>query len=187
MTAPLWFATASAFRAWLDRHHASAGELLVGFHKVGTGRPCMTWPESVDEALCYGWIDGVRRRIDDTAYSIRFTPRRPGSIWSAVNLRKVDALIAAGRMRPAGLLAWQNRDLQRTSVYSFEQTDSAQLDDVETERFMLDAAAWTYFKSTPPGYRKTVLHWITTAKKPDTRARRLAELVAACAQGRRLR
>jgi uncharacterized protein YdeI (YjbR/CyaY-like superfamily) len=182
----MYFETASGFRAWLEQHHATASELLVGFRKLGSGIPSMSWPESVDEALCYGWIDGVRRRIDDTAYSIRFTPRKPKSIWSAVNLRKVESLIAAGRMRPAGMRVYEARDAARTAVYSFEQARPAELDDAELRRFRAKAAAWAYFEACPPGYRKTVIHWIVTAKKPETRARRLQELLQACAERRRL-
>lgn len=184
---PRYFADAAAFRAWLAEHGASARELLVGFHAVGSGRPSITWPESVDEALCVGWIDGVRRRIDAGAYSIRFTPRRPGSIWSAVNIAKVEALRAQGRMTPAGEAAFADRREARSRVYAYEQADAASLANDELARFRADPAAWAWFEATPPGYRKVVLHWITTAKREATRAGRLALLIAACAEGRRLR
>lgn len=187
MSEPTYFASAAEFRDWLAANHDRATELLVGFHKAGSGVPSMSWSESVDEALCFGWIDGVRRRVDEQRYAIRFTPRRAGSIWSAVNLAKVEALIAAGRMQAAGLKAWQARDPARERVYSFEQAESAELDPAERARFEAEPAAWRYFEAAPPGYRKTLLHWIVTAKKPETRARRLAELIRASAEQRRLR
>lgn len=187
MTEPSYFASAADFREWLTAHHDRASELLVGFRKLGSGLPSMSWPESVDEALCFGWIDGVRRRIDEQSYSVRFTPRRAGSIWSAVNLAKVESLIAAGRMQPAGLKVWQAREPARERVYSFEQAETAELDPAERAQFEAAASAWRYFESAPPGYRRTVLHWIVTARKPETRARRLAELIGACAEQRRLR
>lgn len=187
MSRPVFFADAAAFRRWLEAHAASASELLVGFHKVDSGRPSMTWPESVDEALCFGWIDGVRRRIDESSYSIRFTPRKANSIWSAVNIAKVETLRAQGRMRPFGEAAFARRSEARSAVYSFEQATVAELSAEELHRFQRNHAAWTYFESTPPGYRKTLLHWVTTAKKAETRAERLAKLIEACAEGRRLR
>lgn len=186
MTEPVFFADAAAFRSWLDTHAASATELLVGFHKVGSGQPSMTWPESVDEALCFGWIDGRRQRIDDTAYSIRFTPRKAGSIWCMVNIAKMDALRAAGRMLPAGERAFALRTEAKSGIYSHEQAQAAELADDELQAFRRDAAAWIYFEKLPPGYRKTILHWITTAKKPETRAARLAKFIGACAAGIRL-
>lgn len=186
MNDAVFFADAAAFRRWLEAHAATAGALLVGFHKVGSGEPSMTWPESVDEALCFGWIDGRRKRIDDTAYSIRFTPRKAGSIWSTVNIAKMDALRAAGRMLPAGERAFALRTEAKSGIYSHEQAQAAELAGDEAAAFRADAAAWAYFEQLPPGYRKTVLHWITTAKKPETRAARLAKLVQACAAGERL-
>jgi uncharacterized protein YdeI (YjbR/CyaY-like superfamily) len=186
MVAPIYFATADAFRAWLEAHAATASELLVGFHKVGSGRPSMRWSESVDEALCFGWIDGVRKRIDDQRYSIRFSPRQPTSIWSAVNIAKVEQLQAQGRMTKAGADAFARRTTARSVVYAYEQAESAALTAAELRSFKRSKAAWTYFEATPPGYRKVVLHWITRAKRADTRASRLAQLVQACAEGRRL-
>jgi len=187
MNRPVFFADAAAFRLWLEAQADSASELLVGFHKVDSGRPSMTWPESVDEALCFGWIDGVRRRIDESSYSIRFTPRKANSIWSAVNIAKVEALRAQHRMRPAGEAAFARRSAARSAVYSFEQATVAELSAEERLAFQRDIAAWTYFESAPLGYRKTVLHWVTTAKKATTRAERLARLIEACVEGRRLR
>lgn len=187
MAEPLYFETAAHFRDWLARHAATATELLVGFHKRGSGLPGMTWPESVDEALCVGWIDGVRRRIDEQRYSIRFTPRRPGSIWSAVNIAKVQQLTAAGRMTAPGARAFALRTDARSAVYAFEQPAVAELAAEEWQTFQADAAAWSFFQATPPGYRKVVLHWVTTAKRAPTRARRLARLIQASAAGERLR
>lgn len=184
---PQFFATAAAFRAWLASHSASATELLVGFHKVGSGQPSMTWSESVDEALCVGWIDGVRRRIDDRSYSIRFTPRKPTSIWSAVNIQKVAQLQSAGRMTASGMEAFQHRQAHRSAIYAHEQAAPADLSAPELRLFKRQAAAWQFFSNTPPGYRKVMLHWVTSAKKAETRAARLAKLMAASAEGQRLK
>lgn len=183
---PVFFADAAAFRAWLAAHAGTATELLVGFHKVGTRRPCMSWSESVDEALCFGWIDGVRRRIDDDRYSIRFTPRKRDSIWSVVNIAKMDKLRAEGKMTPAGEAAFAHRKEEKSGVYSHERQDEPELSDEELARFRQDEAAWTYFGTVPPGYRRTVLHWIASAKRVETRAGRLARLMQACAAGTRL-
>lgn len=187
MSKPLYFADATAFRSWLTTHAESCSELLVGFYKVGSGQPSMTWPESVDEALCFGWIDGVRRRIDDCSYSVRFTPRKPNSIWSKVNIAKFATLEAQGRIRPAGAAAFAKRSEARSAVYSFEQTAVAELSSGELHSLQNDPTAWAYFQATPPSYRKTVLHWIVTAKKAETRAGRLAKLIDACAERRRLK
>lgn len=187
MATPIYFEDAAAFRRWLQAHAATAPELIVGYYKVGSGRPSLRWPESVDEALCFGWIDGVRRRIDDTAYQIRFTPRRPRSTWSAVNIARFQALQAAGRVTPAGERAFAQRIEEKSVVYSYEQAGPAELNAAEQRAFRRDPAAWRYFEGCPPGYRQTVLHWVTAARKPETRAARLARLVQACAAGERLR
>lgn len=184
---PVFFADAQAFRTWLDTHAATARELLVGFHKVGSGRPCMSWSESVDEALCFGWIDGVRKRVDDATYTIRFTPRKPSSIWSLVNVAKMDKLRAAGKMTPAGETAFAFRSAAKSGIYAHERSDAPELSPDELARFRQDAAAWAYFETAPPGYRKLMLHWITKARREDTRAGRLATLMQACAAGTRLR
>jgi uncharacterized protein YdeI (YjbR/CyaY-like superfamily) len=183
---PTFFADAQAFRAWLDQHAASATELLVGFHKVGSGKPCMRWSESVDEALCFGWIDGRRQRIDDDRYAIRFTPRKASSIWSVVNIAKMDKLRAEGKMTAAGEAAFALRTEAKSGIYAHERSDVPALSDAEREHFQRDAAAWAYFEAAPPGYRKVVLHWITKAKREDTRSKRLAQLMQACAEGKRL-
>lgn len=184
---PTFFSNPQAFRDWLERHADSASELLVGFYKVGSGRPSMGWSESVDEALCFGWIDGVRRRIDEHTYSIRFTPRQPSSIWSAVNIAKVEQLQAAGRMRPAGLAAFAHLRAHKSVIYSHEQTAVAELPAALQRAFQRNKAAWQYFQeSTPPSYRKSMLHWVTSAKRDATREARFAELVGACAAGERI-
>ena len=185
--APKFFASAVAFRAWLDRHAATASEVVVGYWKVDTGKPSMTWSESVDEALCVGWIDGVRRRIDDEAYQIRFTPRKPGSTWSAINIRKVHELEAAGRMTEAGRAAFARRTAAKSAIYAYEQDTYAELTAAETRAFKARKTAWRYFAACPPGYRKQMLHWITSVKRPETRAKRLGIVIDACAVGTRLR
>jgi uncharacterized protein YdeI (YjbR/CyaY-like superfamily) len=186
MTLPVFFENAEDFRAWLAAHAHKATELLVGFHKVGTGNPCMTWSESVDQALCYGWIDGVRKRVDDATYTIRFTPRKAGSIWSAVNIDKVATLREQGLMMPAGEAAFAQRSEDRSRVYSHERETPAELSPEDLARFRRHKAAWAFFEACPPGARKRMLHVVTSAKKPETRAARLDRLIAACAEGRRL-
>lgn len=183
---PRFFATPEEFRAWLAKNHASATELLVGFHKKGSGKPSMDWPQSVDEALCHGWIDGVRRSLGDTSYCIRFTPRKPTSNWSAINIRRVKALGKLGRMTPAGLAAFAKREKKRSAIYAYEQRRAAELAPAEARALKADAAAWKFLENVAPSYRRVVLHWIVTAKKPQTRAARLAKLIAASAQGKRL-
>lgn len=187
MAAPQFFETACAFRTWLDANASTETDLLVGYYKVGCGRPSMTWPESVDEALCVGWIDGVRRRVDDQAYTIRFTPRKPSSIWSAVNIAKFEQLSRQGRMTPAGERAYDNRTAAKSMVYAYEQTTTAELAAEELGAFQQLVGAWQYFEATPPSYKRVILHWITTAKRPETRAARLAKLMKACTNGERLR
>lgn len=181
-SAPTFFATAADWRTWLAANHATAPEISVGFWKVGSGRPSMTWPESVDEALCFGWIDGVRHRIDDTAYRIRFTPRRPGSDWSRVNVKRFGELKAEGRIAPAGQAAFE---VGGRSSYSFER-DALELTPQETQAFQANAAAWANFQAFPPGYRKLSIYRVASAKRSETRARRLAVLIDACEDGRRL-
>lgn len=187
MTAPTFFRSSKDFRRWLLIHAATATELMVGFYKVDSGRPSMTWPDSVDEALCFGWIDAVRRRIDDESYVIRFTPRKPTSIWSAINIAKYEKLQAEGRMTPAGAKAFAHRKAEKSAVYAYEQANTAELSAQELRAFRRLKAAWTFFEATPPGYRKVILHWVTTAKRAETRASRLATLLEACKAGKRLR
>ena len=181
-----FFADALHFRAWLEKNHASEAELIVGFRKVGSGLPSITWPQSVDEALSFGWIDGVRRRIDDQSYQIRFTPRRTGSIWSLVNVAKVQELIAQGRMHTVGIAAYEARNHKKTGVYAFERAQPAELASEETRAFKKNALAWKYFESSAPSYRRVMNHWVVSAKQPATRARRLEQLMQACAEQRRI-
>jgi uncharacterized protein YdeI (YjbR/CyaY-like superfamily) len=180
---PLFFAKAEDFRAWLANNSETTAELTVGFYKVASGRPSLTWPESVDEALCVGWIDSVRKRIDDHAYQIRFTPRRKGSIWSSVNIARAKVLIAEGRMRPGGLRAYNRRTERKSSVYSYERESSLSLTPDELKAFKKLRAAWAYFEKATPSYRKTMVHWVVSAKQQATRARRLARLIESCAAG----
>jgi len=184
VTAPTFFATSPEWRAWLEAHHATAAELSVGFWKVGSGKPSMTWPQSVDEALCFGWIDGVRHRIDETAYRIRFIPRKPTGIWSQVNLKRFAELDAEGRIAPAGRAAWE-AGKGRTKVYSYERAAS-DLSREQTKLFKANAKAWAFFQAQPPGYRKLTVHRILAGKTEGTQARRLALLIDASAQGRRM-
>jgi uncharacterized protein YdeI (YjbR/CyaY-like superfamily) len=174
---PRFFATPDEFRAWLAEHHETAGELLVGFHKKGSGRPSMTWPESVDQALCFGWIDGIRRRIDDDAYSIRFTPRKRTSTWSTVNVRRMGELIEAGLVAPMGLAAFEARREDRSGIYGHERATPAELEADQQRRLEADAEAWAWFSAQAPSYRRTAIHWVVSAKRPETRERRLAALI----------
>ncbi|MFK7820191.1 MAG: YdeI family protein [Planctomycetaceae bacterium] len=183
---PTFFTTPELFREWLEGHSQVETELLVGFWKANSKRQSMTWSQSVDEAICYGWIDGVRRRIDEDSYSIRFTPRRPGSNWSAVNISKIESLLAEGRVTEAGEKAYQSRSESKSRVYSYEQDQPAELTSSEVSQFRKQPTAWRYFSNCPPGYRRKMVHWITSAKKLDTRARRLAKLVSACESQKRI-
>jgi len=183
---PTFFPTPADFRAWLDSNHGAAAELLVGFHKKGSGKPSITLPESVDEALCFGWIDGVRRSLGETAYTIRFTPRRPTSVWSAVNVARVAELTRLGRMREAGLRAFSLRTPERTGIYAFERREKARLSKAQQRRLRANRAAAAFFDSQPPGYRATATHWIVSAKQPATQERRLSQLIADSAAGLRI-
>ena len=177
-----FFASPEEWRAWLEEHHDAEREVLVGYWKRGTGRPSLTWAQSVDEALCFGWIDGVRRRIDDERYSIRFTPRTARSRWSRVNVERVAELTDAGRMRPAGRAAFEARTEEGT--YSYEQQRDAALDEARERRLREDAAAWEFFGAQPPSYRRAAIHWVMSAKRESTRDRRLAQLIECSAAGR---
>jgi uncharacterized protein YdeI (YjbR/CyaY-like superfamily) len=173
---PIYFESPKAFREWLAEHHAVADEVLVGFFKSGTGRPSMTWPESVDEALCYGWIDAIRRRVDDERYTIRFTRRRPKSNWSAVNLRRVEKLKKEGRMQPAGIAIYEAREKDRSKHYSYEERPEAFPEEL-TRQFRGHAEAWKFFSSQPPTYRRTAIWWVVSAKREETKQKRLSELI----------
>jgi uncharacterized protein YdeI (YjbR/CyaY-like superfamily) len=181
---PTYFATPDEFRAWLEEHHETETELLVGFHKKGSGRPSITWPESVDQALCFGWIDGVRRSIDGERYSIRFTPRKQRSTWSAVNVKRVGELEAEGLMRPAGRAAFERRSEDRTGIYSHERREAAAFDAEQERAFRADERAWAWFQDQPPYYRRAATHWVVSAKKPETRERRLRRLIEDSGAGR---
>ena len=182
---PCFFPTAAHFREWLKRNHDKEDELLVGFYKRDSGRPSLTWSESVDQALCFGWIDGVRKGIDDISYTIRFTRRRPRSIWSAINIAKVKDLIKKGLMHPAGLAAWEKRDEKKSAIYSYER-ETASLPAAYGKRFRANKAAWKYFSERPPGYRKQMTYYVISAKKEETRIKRLEKLIDASAKQKRL-
>lgn len=179
----LFFDGPAAFRAWLEEHHAAVDVQWVGYWKVHTGKPSMSWQESVDEALCYGWIDGLRRSIDEEAYKIRFTPRREGSVWSAKNVASAKELIAAGRIQPPGLAAYEKRVADKTSIYSYEQDEVPQLADEYEKLFRDHGAAWSYYSEKAPGYRKRTAHWVMSAKQEKTRRRRLRKLIDYSAKG----
>jgi uncharacterized protein YdeI (YjbR/CyaY-like superfamily) len=184
---PTFFPTPAEFRAWLEAHHDQEQELLVGFYKKGSGKPSITWPESVDEALCFGWIDGVRRSRDEESYTIRFTPRQARSTWSTVNIQRVKELTAQGRMQPAGLKAFAARTDDNSAIYAYEQRHTATLDPAEEAQFRANAPAWTFFEAQPPGYRRHALYWVVSGKKAETRQKRLATLIEDSAQGRTIR
>jgi len=183
---PKFFKTPSAFRKWLESHQATAKELWVGFYKKGSSKPSIDWPESVDEALCFGWIDGIRKSIDAEGYKIRFTPRKPGSVWSAVNLRNVEKLVKEKRMRPAGLKAFAARKENRSGIYSYEQR-SPELVEPYQGKMKRNQAAWKFFQAQPAGYRKVMNWWVVSAKQEETRLKRLDKLIEESAQGRRMR
>lgn len=174
---PTFFATPAKLRAWLEKHHETKPELLVGFYRKGSGKPSITWPEAVDQALCFGWIDGVRRSLDDERYTNRFTPRRPRSNWSAVNIKRAKELIDLGLMHPAGLKAFEARTDARSGVYSYEQRHSVKLDEAYERRFRRNKKAWEYFQAKAPSYRTTAVYWVMSAKREETRERRLARLI----------
>ncbi|MDX6698290.1 MAG: hypothetical protein QOE65_1687 [Solirubrobacteraceae bacterium] len=186
-TEPVFFSSPEELRAWLEEHHESASELVVGFHRAGTGRPTLTWNETVDEVLCFGWIDGQVRRIDDTRFSRRLTPRRARSIWSAKNVARADELIAEGRMRPAGLRAFEARTEARTGIYAHERAEPARLPAAAEKRLRGDRRAWEFWSAQPPSYRRTAAHWVTSAKRPETRERRLSQLIEDSRAGLRVK
>jgi uncharacterized protein YdeI (YjbR/CyaY-like superfamily) len=184
---PRFFRTPAEWRSWLDQHHDTAPDVWVGFYKRGTGRPGLTWPESVDQGLCFGWIDGVRRRIDDERYAIRFTPRRKGSTWSNINLKRVEELTRLGLMHQAGRDAHAARGAAKSGIYAYEQRERARLPATLEARFKRNRKAWTFFQAQPAWYRHTSVWWVVSAKKEETRERRLATLIADSAAGRTIR
>ena len=181
---PTFFESAADFRRWLDAHHATAPELLIGFYKRAAGRG-LTYPEALDEALSFGWIDGIRKRVDADRYTIRFTARRSGSIWSTVNIRRVSVLIEQRRMKPSGLRAFQERDERKTRQYSYER-QVATLDPKLAATLRSNAKASAFFNAQPPGYQRIVTHWVMSAKKEETRARRLTVLIDHSARAARI-
>jgi uncharacterized protein YdeI (YjbR/CyaY-like superfamily) len=174
----LFFPTPADFRTWLAKHHASEQELFVGFYKRDSGKPSITWPESVDAALCYGWIDGVRNSIDAVSYRIRFTPRKPTSTWSAINVRRVGELTRQGLMRPAGVKAFEARKQDKTAIYAYEQRESAKLSRAHEKQFRANKKAWDFFQTQPAWYRRTATYYVVSAKQEATQLRRLAQLIA---------
>lgn len=181
--APLFFATPAEFRAWLAKNHETTNELWVGFYKKESGRSSITWPESVDEALCVGWIDGIRKTIDAESYKIRFTSRKPTSAWSAVNIGRVAELKRQGRMKPAGVEAFERRSEVKSGIYAYEQRQHAAFALAEEKQFRANAKAWKFFQAQPAGYRKTTAWWVISAKREATRAKRLATLIEDSAAG----
>jgi uncharacterized protein YdeI (YjbR/CyaY-like superfamily) len=180
---PRFFVTPSAFRAWLDAHHGTHTELLVGFYKKSSGKPSITWPESVDEALSFGWIDGVRRSLGDDAYTIRFTPRKKTSTWSAINVARIEALTKEGRMRPAGVRAFAARRPEKTGIYSYERNVAAKLTPAHHKVLRGHRKAAAFFDAQPNWYRLTATHWVISAKREETRERRFAHLLERSAKG----
>ena len=184
---PIFFDSPQAFYDWLEGNHESATEVWIGYWKRHTGKPSLTWSEAVDQALCFGWIDGVMNSIDSESHRQRFTPRKPKSNWSKVNIDKVARLEAEGRMRPAGRAAFERRSAERSGVYSFERRDEARLEHAQEKRFRANARAWAFFESQPPGYRKTAIHLVVSAKRPETREKRLVQLIEDSENGLRLK
>jgi uncharacterized protein YdeI (YjbR/CyaY-like superfamily) len=176
-TRPKFFAAPAEWRAWLETHYADSQELWVGFYKRDSGRPSITWPEGVDGALCFGWIDGVRKSIDAVSYKIRFTPRKPRSIWSAININRATELSKSGLMHSAGLAAFEKRDSDRSAIYAYEQRKTEKLLPVFEKKFRENSGAWKFFQSQPPWYRRTSTYWVISAKKEETRVKRLATLI----------
>ncbi len=183
---PIFFASASKLREWLEQNHEQEQELWVGFYKKGAGRPSITWAEAVDQALCFGWIDGVRKGIDEVSYTIRFTPRKPGSVWSAVNISKVEELSTLGLMLPAGLKAFSQRKDDKSVIYSYEQGD-VRFGDAEEQQFRANQKAWDFFQTQAGSYQRACIWWVIRAAKKETRSKRLATLIEESANGRTIR
>ena len=182
---PRFFANPLQFQNWLVKNHDSEKEILVGFHKKTSGKKSITYPEALDEALCFGWIDGVRRSLNDDSYTIRFTPRRPRSIWSLVNVRHIERLEKEGRMQPSGSAAFKARDAKRTGIYSFENRPREL--SLEFQKILrANKKAWTFFNAQPPFYKRTIAFWVMTAKKEETQMRRLQRLIDSSARGERV-
>lgn len=183
--AATFFATQAAFRKWLTKHHQTTTELLVGFYKVDSGKPSMTWSQSVDQALCFGWIDGVRKSIDKESYTIRFTPRKPTSIWSAINIKKIEELTKAGLMTPAGEAAFALRTESKSRIYSHEKEPAVLAPQYE-KQFKKHKSAWQFFAAQAPSYKKVMIHWIMSAKQEKTQLSRLEKAIAVSVEGKRM-
>ena len=182
---PEFFQTPADFGTWLEKNHATATELWVGFYKKDSGKPSITWPESVDQALCFGWIDGIRQSVDEISYQIRFTPRRRGSIWSAINIKRAKELVRQKQMRPTGLKAFAARIENKSGIYSYEQRNT-ELSEPYAKLLKKNKAASNFFEKQPPSYRKMIGWWIISAKKEETRMARQAKLISESAKGKRL-
>ena len=181
----VFFPHQSDFRKWLQENHTTVTELIVGFYKVDSGKPSLTWSQSVDEALCFGWIDGVRRSIDHESYCIRFTPRKPKSIWSAVNINKIEDLISKGLMQPAGLAAYKKREESNSKIYAYEQASVQFSDDFEIA-FQANHKAWDFFKKQAPSYQKLAINWVMSAKQEITQVSRFEKLIKFSEDGKRV-
>jgi uncharacterized protein YdeI (YjbR/CyaY-like superfamily) len=181
-----FFDTAADLRGWFAEHHETEPELFVGYWKKGSGRGGVTHPEAIEQALCFGWIDSIGRSIDQQSYQVRFTPRRKGSVWSSVNIAKIAELTERGLMQPAGLRVFAERKPDRVAVYSYEQPADAVLADEQAARFRAEPAAWEWFSGQAPSYRRAAVHWVVSAKRPDTRERRLNQLITASASGQKV-
>jgi uncharacterized protein YdeI (YjbR/CyaY-like superfamily) len=182
---PTFFATQFDFRKWLKKNHNKEKELLVGFYKIGSGKKSITWSQSVDEALCFGWIDGVRKSIDNDSYTIRFTPRKPKSIWSAINIKKVDELTKQGLMQPAGLSAFNKREESRSKIYAYENMP-VKLNPKFEKKFKANKKAWNFFQSQAPSYRRVTIYRVMSAKQEATKLSRLTKLIAESEAGRKI-
>ncbi len=181
---PVFFPTPADLRAWLEANHETASELWVGMYRKGTGKPSVVWQDVVDECLCFGWIDGIRKSLDGESFAQRITPRKARSNWSRVNAKRVEELTAEGRMRPAGVRAFEKRST--TATYSYEQRDNPEFDEESLRLFQGEPAAWEFFQACPPGYRRLMTFRVVSGKREETRRKRLAELIEACREGRRL-
>jgi len=186
MPEAVFFATPAELREWFEKHHETAAELFVGYYKKNSSRTGISHTEAIEQALCFGWIDSIGRRIDDERYQVRFTPRRKGSVWSAVNVAAVARLTEQGLMRPAGRKVFSERKPDRVAAYSYEQPAGAELDEAQMAVLKAEPQAFQWWSAQSPSYRKAAAHWVVSAKKEETRARRLAQLVSDSAQGRRV-
>lgn len=181
-----FFRSGAEFRRWLEKNHDNASEIWIGFNRKDSGKGGITYTEAVDEALCFGWIDGIRKKLDETSFTNRFTPRKPRSIWSNVNVAHVERLTREGRMKPSGIAAFSAKDEARSGVYSFER-ETADLEPQMKREFRRNTRAWKFFGAQPAYYRRLASHWVISAKRDETRQKRLAELISVSAAGRRLR